>query len=110
MSLIDELRQVGRYLPNSHHPSDGELKGVVGAIAVLLEHGPDYFKQIQEDESKLRNLLSTGDPNVEPATPEETAAADAAALQVRDQEILELKQQVQNLIANLQKTQVGPVE
>lgn len=103
MSLIDDLRQLGKVIPSSHLPSDGELKGVVGGILLFIEHGQEVFNEVKNDEEKLHNLLATGDPNKSPDVP--NPEAQAASQSAQEQRIIELEQQVQNLLAVAQKSQ-----
>lgn len=102
MSFLDDARELGKFLPPSHVPSDGEIKGVVGALALLVEHGVEKFQAVKGDPEKLHNLLSTGDPDKAPETPNPEVQAQHA--QAQSNRILELEQQVQNLIGLMQQT------
>lgn len=70
MSLIDELRDLGKLIPPSHLPSVGEMAGVVGALIAKVEHGEQVFSDtIKNDAQKLSDLLGgvAADPAPEPA-------------------------------------------
>lgn len=67
MSLIDELRDLGKLLPPSHIPSVGEMAGVVGALIAKVEHGEQVFSDdIKTDAQKLSDLLGGTTPEPEP--------------------------------------------
>jgi hypothetical protein len=108
MSLIDDLREIAGELPPSHVPTLNELAGVVGALIGHTEFGEEFLTAGKEGSEEVNALFSRADQVAEPAqglgpTP---SAIVPGAVSADQAEIAALKQQVQTLLANQNRTTV----
>lgn len=125
MSLLDDLRKIADF-PTSHIPAVSEIGPIVGSLIAYVEHGDTLLQVAEKGGMELAQLLGEdknppADPNAPPATPPVPAAPasgpapaavepaapvePAAAPSSSDSaEVAALKQQVQTLLANQNRT------
>jgi len=79
MSLMDTLRQVGATLPPSEIPSDGEIAGVVGALAIAEQIGWQQLTDIKDDPDALLDLLHQQSANEQTPPPQNGGKSDTGS-------------------------------
>lgn len=105
MSLLDDLREVADKIPPSDIPSVAELGKIVAGIVGYVEK-PDSF---------VVELKKLGQTDVQQIATDAQAAApvDDTRIVALENAVTGIGQQIQTLVANLQRTQVtftSPVE
>lgn len=103
MSLLDDLRAVGKYIDRSLLPNENEIVQLVGALIHTVEH-PDLKQTIKDGQSAgksdaevvtaVSNVISPPPPEPTPQQPaaDSGQSEDVTALQAR---IAQLEQQAQ---------------
>lgn len=77
---------------------------MVGAVVMAMEHGVETVQTALDNPNDIAEILATGKvaPKEQPASGDPNVSVDE-----KDAQIAALQQQVQTLLANQNKTQVG---
>ena len=81
MSLLEDLRAAAPTVDAQFLPTANELVGVVGGLALYLEHGDDFLQAAEQGGvTAVTDLIASGKPAAEPVDAEQSDkdAAQAA--------------------------------
>jgi hypothetical protein len=83
-SLIDELRESAAAVPPSHLPGPSELAGIVGALILYHQYGPDFLEAAADEDrvSAVDGLIAPRQDEGEPE-PKQTKGDDSDTKQTK---------------------------